>query len=83
MSRCMGLPYKPSNPRSVRGAKKRGWYVVNANKGKWKENLSWLGLNIWTEQTCSGYWISSWSWHNSEFAFENPADATMFTLKWL
>ena len=80
MSRCMTLPYKPSNPRSTHGAKKRGWYVVKADKAKWKENLSWLGLNIWTERACSGYWLASW--HRSEFAFENPADATMFTLKW-
>jgi len=80
MSRCQSLPYKASNPRSVRGAKSRGWYVVNADKKKWKETCSWLGLNIWTDRACSGYWVASW--HNGEFAFENGRDATAFTLMW-
>jgi len=80
MARCLSLPYQPSNPRTVPGAKKRGWHVIKANKVKWKQNLSWLGLCIWTEKSCMGYWVASW--HNSEFAFENAADATAFTLKW-
>ena len=80
MSRSHSLPYKPSNPRTVRGAKKRGWHVVKADKVKWKQDLSWLGLCIWTEKTSAGYWVASW--HNSEFAFEHSRDATAFTLKW-
>ena len=80
MSRSYSLPYKASNPRSVRGARKRGWYVIKADKAKWKESCSWMGLNIWAEQACSGYWVASW--HNNEFAFENGADAMIFKLKW-
>jgi len=80
MPRCLSLPYKSSNPRSIRGAKKRGWYVVKADKDKMKATTSWVGLNIWAERACAGYWVSSW--HYSEFAFENSADATMFKLKW-
>ncbi len=80
MSRSHSLPYKASNPRSVRSAKKRGWHIVKADKAKWKETCSWMGLCIWTETASSGYWVASW--HNNEFAFENGKDALAFTLKW-
>jgi hypothetical protein len=42
--------------------------------------VTWLGLNIWCEQNCAGYWISSFGL--AEFAFENPVDATFFKMKW-
>ena len=81
MSRCLYLPYKSSNPRTVRGARRRGWNVINNVRQRHLEaNVSWVGLNIWCEHHCAGYWISSFSL--AEFAFENPADATFFKMKW-
>lgn len=79
MSRSLYLPYKKTNPRSVRGAKKRGWTVVTP-RSNYVERSSWVGLNIWSERSMTGYWVSSFQRH--EFAFENPSDATAFMLKW-
>jgi hypothetical protein len=42
--------------------------------------VGWSGLSLWCESHCAGYWISSFSL--AEFAFENPADATFFKMKW-
>jgi hypothetical protein len=79
MSRSLHLPYKSTNPRSIRGAKKRGWHMVKVNNN-YVERTSWVGLNIWCECSTSGYWIGSF--HYREFAFESGADATAFQLKW-
>ena len=79
MGRSLYLPYRASNPRSIRGAKKRGWTVIRAGNN-YPERSSWLGLNIWCEANSSGYWISSF--HYREFAFEHSQDAVMFKLKW-
>lgn len=81
-TRCLHLPYKASNPRTVRGARRQGWTVAKANRGQTKDGntIPWIGLNIWCESHCSGYWLSSHVL--SEFAFEKPADATLFKLKW-
>lgn len=79
MSRCLHLPYRASNPRTVRGAKKRGWTVITADS-KYVENVSWLGLNLWCEQGAAGYWVSSF--FRREFAFERKSDALAFQLKW-
>lgn len=79
MARNLGLPYRPNNPRSVRGAKKRGWTVVSPNPN-YVERTSWLGLTIWADNYLGGYWVNSF--HHREFAFENPSDATAFQLKW-
>jgi hypothetical protein len=79
MSRSLYLPYKSTNPRTVRGAKKRGWTVIRPNPN-YVEQLSWMGLNIWTERTAAGYWVASFSLR--EFAFEKSSDATAFLLKW-
>lgn len=80
MSRSLFLPYRPSNPRTVRGAKKRGWSVVQVELNKLTDRVSWLGLCIWAEHSLSGYWIASFNLR--EFAFESAADATAFKLKW-
>lgn len=77
--RAYSQPYKKNNPRTVRGAVKRGWTVI-VPKGSYVEQLSWIGLNIWCEQRMSGYWVSSFQ--RREFAFENPADAMFFQMKW-
>ncbi len=79
MSRSLYLPYKANNPRSVRGARKRGWTVVSP-KPNYVERSSWMGLNIWSERSMTGYWVSSFQ--RREFAFEKPSDATAFMLKW-
>lgn len=79
MSRSLYLPYKKTNPRSVRGAKKRGWTVVTP-RSNYPEKVSWMGLNIWAERSANSYWVSSFQ--RREFAFEKPSDATAFMLKW-
>lgn len=79
MSRGLYLPYKSTNPRTIRGAKKRGWYVVKPNPN-YVERASWMGLNIWCDRTMGGYWLSSF--HFREFAFEKGADAVAFQMKW-
>lgn len=79
MARPVRLPYKATNPRSIRGAKKRGWTVVAARKN-YVEVASWMGLNIWCERTAGAYWISSF--HYREFAFEDGKDALAFKMKW-
>lgn len=73
------LPYLNSNPRSVRGAKRRGWTVVRPNLS-YVERTTWLGLCIWCDIQMQGYFIPSFL--TREFAFEHPADATAFALKW-
>ena len=80
MSRCLHLPYKSTNPRTVRGAKKRGWTVVKVNMRNLRDQVSWLGLCIWADASLNGYWVNSFSLR--EFAFESGADATAFQLKW-
>ena len=79
MSRSLYLPYVPSNPRTVRGARKRGWTLV-LPRSNYVEKASWMGLCIWTERTCSRYWIASFN--TRTFAFESGADAMAFKLKW-
>lgn len=80
MARNLYLPYKPTNPRTVRGAKKRGWHVVHVELNNLKDRISWVGLCIWCEINVGGYWVNSY--HHREFAFETGADATAFQLKW-
>ena len=78
MARCLNLPFKPHNPRSVRGAVKRGWYVVDVDLRK--RDVSWMTLCLWAERGLGGYWVAS-HWLK-QFAFESGADAVAFQLKW-
>jgi hypothetical protein len=81
MSRNYSLKYRAVNPRSVRGAKKRGWQLLKPNRGMWEEEkVSWAGLNIWADRHCKGHYVSSYLLQT--FAFENPSDALLFQLKW-
>jgi hypothetical protein len=73
------LPYKATNPRTIRGARKRGWTVMQPRNG-YEEKISWTSLCIWCERSMTGYWIASFPYQ--QFAFESSADATMFQLKW-
>ncbi len=79
MSRNLSLPYDPTNPRTVRGAKKRGWTVISP-KPNYVERASWMGLTIWCDRSAAGHWVASFSLR--EFAFEKGSDALAFQLKW-
>jgi hypothetical protein len=68
---------KRKYPRSVRAAKRRGWAVVEPTKFN---NVSYLGLMIWTDRNTTGKYVSSFE--PTRFAFEQIADAAYFTLKW-
>jgi hypothetical protein len=78
MARCLNLPYKPHNPRSVRGAVKRGWHVVEVDLHE--RDIKWMTLCLWAERGLGGYWVAS-HWLR-QFAFESGADAVAFKLKW-
>ena len=80
MSRSLSKPYRASNPRSVRGARKRGWHVVQVDLNRLEDKTSWLGLCIWCDISLPGYWVGSF--FRREFAFEKGSDATAFQLKW-
>jgi hypothetical protein len=82
MAHCLNLPYKRNNPRSVRGARKRGWHVVDIDLGKLRNerDVSWMALCMWADSGPSGYWVASHWLH--QFAFESGADAVAFKLKW-
>ena len=79
MARSFYLPYQAKNPRTVRGAKKRGWTVIKPNPN-YVERTSWLGLTIWCGHSAAGYWVASFSLR--EFAFEKGSDALAFQMKW-
>jgi hypothetical protein len=78
MARCLNLPYKRNNPRSIRGACRRGWHVVEIDLRK--RDVKWMELCIWAERGLGGYWVAS-HWLR-QFAFESGADAVAFKLKW-
>lgn len=80
MARNLYLPYRPNNPRTVRGAKKRGWHVIKVDMSKLQDQVTWIGLCVWSDRYLNGYWLNSY--FHREFAFESGADATMFQLKW-
>lgn len=82
MAHCLNLPYKRNNPRTVRGAVKRGWHVVDVDLRKLgnERNISWMTLCLWAECGLGGYWVAS-HWLK-QFAFESGADAVAFKLKW-
>lgn len=67
-------------PRSVRGAVRRGWTVIKPEGFKDK-NVSWLGIQLWTDKNAKGRYVCSYN--TCEFAFENKSDAAWFALKWI
>jgi len=76
------LKYNPSNPRTMAGAKKRNWTVVeiSVNKVFIEHNISWLGLENWVIRNAKGDYLCEFL--SGEFAFENPVDAMIFQFKW-
>ena len=73
---------KKGNPRTVRGARRMNWHVVDVPGSVLEKNLvSWLGVMIWTDRNTDCKYVQSFQ--TREFAFENEADASKFILKWL
>ena len=70
---------RKNKPRSVRGALRRGWTVIEVKDYAGK-NVSYLGLQIWTDRNAKGRYVSSFS--PTKFAFEREEDASWFALKW-
>lgn len=76
------MPYKKNNPRSVRGAIRRGWYAVGVpDNYTEKLGLSFLGLQISADQQSKGHYVCQYL-PKPRFAFESIEDAAWFTLKW-
>ena len=74
-------PYRRTNPRTVRGARKKGWHIVKVTDRTVENfNTSWCGVEMWNARQAKGNWCSSFMLR--EFAFENVEDASWFTMKW-
>jgi len=71
---------KIRSPRDIRSAVRRGWRVIEV-KNHMDMNVSYLGLQIWTDRNTRGRYISSFM--PTRFAFELEKDAAWFALKWL
>ncbi len=70
--------YSRKNPRSVRGAEKRGWTVLRPKNDA--KHVSWVGLMIWSDRMLKGHYVQDFQTHR--FAFERPEDASHFAMKW-
>lgn len=70
---------RKNKPKSVRGALRRGWTVIEVNDYAGK-NVSYLGLQIWTDRNVKGKYVSSFM--PTQFAFELEKDANWFALRW-
>lgn len=69
------------NPRSISGAVKRGWHVVEPSQQYGvKYNVSWLGLVIWADRNSSGHYVNDFALR--QFAFEQVEDASKFLFSW-
>lgn len=67
-------------PRTIRGARKKGWHIVKVPNSYVEKNVSWLGLQIWTMRQAKARFVSNFAMR--EFAFEDTDDASWFTMKW-
>lgn len=82
MAQVWGGPYNKTNPRSVRGAERKGWHVVEVPRNYHeKHNLSWLGVEIWAGRNTNGYFISNFA--TRRFAFERDDDASKFIFQFV
>jgi hypothetical protein len=69
------------SPKTVRGAKKKGWNVVTLSPDALeKHNTSWLNLECWSIRQTKGNFVTCYA--TRKFAFEKIEDASWFTLKW-
>jgi hypothetical protein len=74
-------PYRKTNPRTIRGARRKGWYVVSVPDNIMEKfNTSWMGLEMWAVHKTKGNFVTSFMLR--EFAFEKTEDASWFTMKW-
>lgn len=73
----MGM--KKGTPRTVRGAARRGWRVIEP-KNYSSKNVSWLGLCIWSDRHMKGRFVNNFV--ENKFAFELDEDASHFLMKW-
>lgn len=83
LQKCIGRGDKidlRTLPRTIRGARKKGWHVVKVPNSYVEKNVSWLGLDIWAMRQSKGFHVCNFAMR--EFAFENTEDATWFTMKW-
>jgi hypothetical protein len=82
MPTTWGGPYKSSNPRTVRGATRKGWHVVEVPRdfGE-KHKLSWLGVGMWASRHTRGYFVDSFA--TRQFAFELEEDASRFIFQFV
>lgn len=71
---------KNRKPRDIRSAVRRGWTVIDV-KNHIDKNVSYLGLQVWTDRNAKGRYISRFM--PTKFAFENESDAAWFALKWI
>lgn len=81
----MGVVYvevgmRKNKPRNLRSAARRNWTIVDIEH---RDDVSYLGLQIWTDRHVKGRYISSFYPWPCKFAFELEQDASMFALKWL
>lgn len=68
-------------PRSVRGAERRGYFVVPVTDNYVeKHNRSYVGIQIWTDRNASEHWVSTFL-PKPVFAFKSEKDAMLFTLR--
>lgn len=66
------------NPRTIKGAHKRGWKVLYIPRN---DERSWIGTLNWIARNCPGKNISEYKWQGDGIiAFEDPAGATTATL---
>ena len=83
LQKCIGRGAKldrRSLPRTIRGARKKGWHIVKVPNSYVDKNVSWLGLEIWTMRQTKAHFVCNFAMR--EFAFETTEDATWFTMKW-
>jgi hypothetical protein len=64
-----------ANPRTIRGAKKRGWTVVYVPRS---ETRSWVGTCNWIFSNAKGHFIDEYRYvGDGDVAFEQQEDAVM------
>ena len=75
---------KKSKIKSIRTAKRRGWYLVEMGiNDRVKHNVGHVGLMIWSDRNLQGRYVANYQdGYLSRFAFELIEDAAFFKLRW-
>jgi hypothetical protein len=82
MSVVWNGPYKKDNPRSVNGAERKGWHIVEVPRNYFeKHKLSWVGIELWTGRNTRGYFATEFL--TRRFAFEREEDASKFIFQFV